>query len=67
MHNIKGGLMKKLARYLVSVKEELKKVRWPKRKEMVAYSTATIAVIIFFMLFFVLSDTIIGTIVKVFS
>ena len=34
------------------VKSEFKKVRWPSRKEMIKYSIATIAFIIFFALFF---------------
>lgn len=59
--------MKKLARFFVSVKKEIKKVRWPKKKEMIKFSIATIAVICFFMAFFTLSDGIISGIVKVFS
>ena len=42
--------MKKLARFFVSVKKEMKKVRWPKKKEMIKFSVATIAVLCFFML-----------------
>ena len=30
--------MKRIARFFVSVKKEMKKVRWPKRKEMITYS-----------------------------
>ena len=52
--------MKKIARFFVSVKKELKKVRWPKKKEMVIYSTATVASIIFFMAFFTVIDTVLG-------
>ena len=59
--------MKKIARFFVSVKKEMKKVRWPKKKEMVKFSVATITIIIFFMLFFTVSDGIISGIVKVFS
>ena len=59
--------MKRIARFFASVKKEMTKVRWPKRKEMVKFSIATIAIIIFFMLFFTASDGIIGGIVKVFS
>ena len=44
--------MKKIARFIVSVKKEMKKVRWPKKKEMIKFSTATISIIIFFMVFF---------------
>ena len=59
--------MKAVARFLVNVKKEMKKVRWPKKKEMIEFSIATIVVICFFMLFFSLSDGIISGIVKVFS
>ena len=41
--------MKSIARFFVNVKKEMKKVRWPKRKEMVKFSIATISIIIFFM------------------
>ena len=53
--------MKKLARFLVSVKKEMKKVRWPGKKEMVKYSIATITFILFFSVFFALGDLIIAT------
>ena len=59
--------MKKLARFFVSVKKELNKVRWPKKKEMVKFSVATIAVLCFFMLFFTGIDALLGMIVKVFG
>ena len=59
--------MKKIARFFVNVKKEMKKVRWPKKKEMIKFSIATLIVICFFMLFFSLSDGIISWIVKVFS
>ena len=59
--------MKAVARFFVNVKKEMKKVRWPKKKEMIKFSLATLIVICFFMLFFSLSDGIISWIVKVFS
>ncbi len=52
--------MKKLARFFVSVKKEMKKVRWPKKKEMLTYSIATLSFLVFFGLFFALSDVIIA-------
>ncbi len=54
--------MKKLARFLVSVKKELKKVRWPGKKEMVKYSIATLTFILFFSVFFALGDLIIAAV-----
>lgn len=59
--------MKAIARFFVNVKKEMKKVRWPHRKEMVKFSVATILIICFFMIFFSVSDAIISLIVKVFS
>ncbi len=59
--------MKRLARFLVSVKKEMKKVRWPKKKEMIKFSVATICVLCVFMLFFTGIDALLGVIVKVFS
>jgi preprotein translocase subunit SecE len=41
------------------VKSEFKKVRWPSKKEMVKYSIATIAFILFFALFFYLIEVIV--------
>lgn len=51
--------MKKLARFFVSVKKEMKKVRWPRKKEMFTYSVATLSFLLFFGVFFALSDVII--------
>ena len=59
--------MKSIARFFVNVRREMTKVRWPKRKEMVKFSVATLAIILFFMLLFTGMDGIISGIVKVFS
>ena len=59
--------MKALARFFVNVKKEMKKVRWPKKKEMIEFSIASIVIICFFMAFFSLSDGIISGIVRLFS
>ena len=59
--------IKSIARFFANVKKEMTKVRWPRRKEMVKFSIATIAIILFFMAFFTASDGIISGIVKVFS
>ncbi len=42
-----------------NVKKEMKKVKWPSKKDMVKYSVATLSIIVFFCLFFVASDLII--------
>ncbi len=59
--------MKKLARFFANVKKEMKKVRWPKKGEMIKFSTATIAIVCFLMVFFTLADVVIVAIEKVFS
>lgn len=59
--------MKRLARFFVSVKKEMKKVRWPKKNEMIKFSVATIVIVCFFMVFFSCVDGILGAIVKVFG
>ena len=59
--------MKKLARFFVNVKKEMVKVRWPKKKEMIKLSVATIAVICFFMLYFYATDGAISGIVRLFN
>ena len=58
--------MKAIARFFVSVKKEMKKVRWPKKKEMVKYSVATIVIVGFLMAYFTLSDVVISLVEKVF-
>ena len=52
--------MKKIARFFVDVKKELKRVRWTKKKDMIVYSAATILSLVFFMVFFTLIDTLLG-------
>lgn len=59
--------MKAIARFFVNVKKEMKKVRWPKKKEMIKFSIAALIVICFFMIFFSASDVIISLVRKVFS
>lgn len=44
--------MKKVARFFVSVKNEMKKVKWPDKKSMITNSIATLAFILIFSLFF---------------
>ena len=44
--------MKKLAKFLVGVKTEMGRVRWPEKKEMITYSIATISFVLIFGIFF---------------
>lgn len=46
--------------FLKDVKSEMKKVRFPSKKEMITYSVATISLVIFFALYFGLLDLIIA-------
>lgn len=48
--------MKKIAKFFADVKGELKKVRWPNKKEMLKYSIATISIMIMFGLFYTIID-----------
>lgn len=59
--------MKKIVKFFKGVKKEISRVRWPNKKEMIKYSTATIIFILFFALFFYLFDTIVAILIKVFS
>lgn len=54
--------MKKIFGFLQDVKKEMKKVRWPNKKEMLTYSIATISFLIIFALFFLLTDVVLATI-----
>ena len=52
--------MKRLARFFVSVKSEMKNVKWPTRKEMFKYSVAALFFIVTFAVFFGLTDLLIS-------
>ncbi len=48
--------MGKFKKFLHDVKREMKKVRWPNRKELITYSVSTIVFITFFGVFFSVTD-----------
>lgn len=52
--------MKRLARFFVSVRNEMKNVKWPTKKEMVKYSVAALFFIVTFAVFFGLTDLLIS-------
>ena len=59
--------LKKLLMFLKGVKSEMVKVRWPNKKELFKYSSATLTIIVIFMTFFSLTDlglAIVRTLVK---
>ena len=57
--------LKKLARFLVGVKKEVKKIRWSNKKEMLTYSTATILFVLLFGIFFAGLDVILSALKQV--
>lgn len=59
-------LWNKLKTFLLDVKKEMKKVRWPNRKEMITYSSATVVFIIIFMIFFFGADVLISWLKELF-
>ncbi len=52
--------MKKIRTFMIGVKKEMGKVRWPNKKELTKYSIATLSCIIFFGLFFAATDVILA-------
>lgn len=44
--------MAKLKAFFAGVKKELKRVRWPKKKELIKNSAATIVFVVVFAIFF---------------
>ena len=54
--------MKTLARFLVGVKKEMAKVKWPEKKDLIKYSIATVCVVLVFSVFFGLLDVILSSI-----
>ncbi len=54
-------LMKRIVRFLIATKAEMKKIKWLTKNDMVKYSTATIAIMIVFGFYFILADLLIGT------
>jgi preprotein translocase subunit SecE len=54
-----------LKKFLIGVKKEIHKVRWPNKKEMINYSVATLLCVIVFSLFFTGLDFLISAIKEV--
>ena len=46
-------------KFFSNVHKEMKKVKWPTKKDMIKYSIATLSIIVFFCVFFIASDLII--------
>lgn len=56
--------MKKIAKFFIGLKKEIKKIRWPEKKELLKYSIATISCVVVLGLFFTLLDFIFSTFMK---
>ena len=56
----KESIFKRLSNYFKGVRTEMKKTKWPSKKEMVLYSSATLLFILVFALFFTLNDVVIS-------
>lgn len=54
--------MKKIRRFFMGVKSEMGKVRWTNKKELLKYSIATLSCIVFFGLFFAITDFVLAAI-----
>ena len=52
--------MKKVKNFFKDVKNEMSKVKWPSRKNMIKYTIITVVFILFFALFFLSLDLIIA-------
>ncbi|MDX8367584.1 preprotein translocase subunit SecE [Cytobacillus sp. Hm23] len=56
--------MKRLTTFLRDVVREMKKVSWPKRKELTRYTITVLSTVVFFVLFFALTDQIISFLIE---
>ncbi len=63
----KKSLGKRIIGFFVDVKNELKKVHFPNRKDMIKYSLATLCFVVFFSLFFYLIDIIFAFVKSLFQ
>jgi len=48
--------MKKIIKFFRDVAKEMRKVSWPRRKELVRYTITVISTVTFFVIFFALLD-----------
>ncbi len=60
----KVDFMNKINTFLTNVNKELGKVKWSSKKEMIAYSTAVIVFIVVFAFFFLGTDIVLSSIMK---
>ena len=58
----KPSLFSRIKSYFKGVNSEMKKTKWPSKKEMVLYAGATLVFIVIFALFFTLNDVVISAV-----
>ena len=58
----KLNVFSKIRNYFKGVNTEMKKTKWPSKKEMLTYSIATLVFIVIFALFFTLNDVVISAV-----
>nr|WP_281243579.1 preprotein translocase subunit SecE [Evansella caseinilytica] len=56
--------MKKSAKFFKDVSTEMKRVSWPKRKELVRYTIVVVATVIFISIFFAIADLGISALIR---
>ena len=58
----KASLFSRIKSYFKGVNSEMKKTKWPTKKEMALYAGATLMFILIFALFFTLNDVVISAV-----
>jgi preprotein translocase subunit SecE len=53
-----------IAKFFSNVSSEMRKVSWPKRKELTNYTTTVIGTVVFLTVFFMLADYGVSALVK---
>lgn len=63
-YEVGGNYMKFLMKFLGDVVREMKKVSWPKKKELTRYTITVIVTVAFFALFFSAADMGISALIR---
>ena len=56
--------MKKITRFFIDLKKEIKKIRWPEKKELFKYSVATVGCVTVLGTFFTILNFIFSALMK---
>ncbi len=56
-----------ISKFFHNVAEEMRKVRWPNRKELTKYTITVITTLVFFVIFFALVDLGISSLINLIS